>query len=71
MTVCYECPDCGGAMYMVLKLSEPPISEGRCAECGAVYRRRPRKPDLMLPLPRDYVKVGQAPKPGTIIPVRR
>lgn len=52
----YACPDCGGEMWTIAKMSDPPIYEARCPSCGAVYRRD--RNYAANPLPRSYVKVA-------------
>lgn len=55
----YECPDCGGYMFTTAKLSDPPIYEAKCQDCGVLYRRRAvRKSQL----PREYERIGKEPR---------
>lgn len=52
----YRCPDCGGWMNTVAKLSDPPIYEATRSDCGVLYRRRlVLKPQL----PREYERIGK------------
>ena len=51
----YQCPECGGHMHSVARLSDPPIYEAKCYDCGVLYRRRARS--QYPALPRDYERV--------------
>ena len=49
-------------MHTVAKLSDPPIYEARCHDCGVLYRKRERLSDLSA-LPRDYDRIGKEGQP--------
>ncbi|MGR3480703.1 hypothetical protein [Salipiger marinus] len=63
MTTGYQCPDCGGRMSSVAKLTSPPIYEAKCQDCGVLYRRRNTNPSLPA-LPRDYDRIGKPEAAG-------
>jgi uncharacterized Zn finger protein len=62
MTMGYQCPECGGYMSSLAKLTTPPIYQAKCQDCGVVYRKRNTNP-LYPPLPRDYERVSRPPEP--------
>ncbi len=35
----YQCPDCAGTMRTTAILTDPPIYEANCLDCGVTYRR--------------------------------
>lgn len=52
----YQCPECGGSMHTKAMLSDPPVYEAKCYDCGVLYRKRPvTKPQL----PREYERIGK------------
>lgn len=53
----YSCPDCGWLMTHTALLTDPPVYEARCNECGVLYRRRSAR-TYLKPLPRDYDRIG-------------
>ena len=53
----YKCPDCGGYMHTMARLSDPPIYEAKCCQCGVLYRKRFSSRSQ---LPREYERVGRA-----------
>ena len=57
----YECPECGGHMRTWALMSDPPVYEAQCCDCGVMYRRRAR---CTAPaLPRDYESVTPEAQP--------